>query len=66
MPETYKVVMNCSEWENTDEYPYNKVATKAQVIDRKLLNTFKMILVAGSITLVMFGGFYYAFSKKKK
>tara|TARA_X000000368_G_scaffold36716_1_gene26790 strand:- start:134 stop:310 length:177 start_codon:yes stop_codon:yes gene_type:complete len=58
--------MNCSEWENTDEYPYNKVATKTQVIDKQLLNTFKMVLVAGSITAFMFGGLYFAFSKKKK
>ena len=66
MPETYKVVMNCSEWENTDEYPYNKVATRTQVIDKQLLNTFNMILVTGSITGIMFGCLYFAFSKKKK
>ena len=50
------------------QYNYAGIALKhpLKIQNGQLLNTFKMVLVAGSITAFMFGGLYFAFSKKKK
>lgn len=62
--ERYKVVMNCSEWEDPDMIPKVKVSVPS--IDNKTLESLAIGLGIVASMGVTTAGLLYLFSRKKK